>query len=63
MLDLALPGEERIDDAVEEIMNLADRRPTLVCCALGYSRSANVSAAWLIAQPATPSVWTTLWRR
>ena len=32
--------------AVDE---LAGERPTLLCCALGYGRSATVAAAWLLA--------------
>jgi len=49
MLDLAPPTEDQLDAAVRAIMGLAGRRPTLVCCALGYSRSAMAGAAWLIA--------------
>jgi hypothetical protein len=49
MLDLTPPAVEQLDAAVRAIMSLADQRPTLVCCALGYSRSAVASAAWLIA--------------
>ena len=49
MLDLSPPTEDQLDQAVHAIDGLADRRPTLVCCALGYSRSAVASAAWLIA--------------
>jgi hypothetical protein len=49
MLDLVPPCNEDLDAAVRAIEKLAARRPTLVCCALGYSRSAVVSAAWLIA--------------
>jgi hypothetical protein len=49
MLDLMPPTEEQLDAAVGAIMSLAGRRPTLVCCALGYSRSAITSAAWLMA--------------
>ena len=49
MLDLSPPSEEQLDAAVCAIEKLAPRRPTLVCCALGYSRSAIASAAWLIA--------------
>jgi protein-tyrosine phosphatase len=49
MLDLALPTEDQLEAAVQAIMKLAGKRPTLVCCALGYSRSAVASAAWLIA--------------
>jgi hypothetical protein len=49
MLDLAPPTREQLDAAVRAIVELQSRRPTLVCCALGYSRSAVASAAWLIA--------------
>jgi len=49
MLDLTPPTTDQLDDAVRAIMTLESRRPTLVCCALGYSRSAVASAAWLIA--------------
>jgi hypothetical protein len=49
MVDLLAPTHEQLDAAVQAIGELADRRPTLVCCALGYSRSAITSAAWLIA--------------
>ncbi len=49
MLDLVPPALEQIDAAVRAVTELARQRPTLVCCALGYSRSALVGAAWLIA--------------
>jgi hypothetical protein len=49
MLDLSPPTEEQLEAAVRAIIRLAGSRPTLVCCALGYSRSAIASAAWLIA--------------
>jgi|ERR1035437_1082310 protein-tyrosine phosphatase len=49
MLDLLPPTHDQLDAAVRAIMKLAGRRPTLVCCALGYSRSAVAAAAWLIA--------------
>lgn len=48
MLDLALPSCGQLTAAVKAISSLADRRPTLVCCALGYSRSAAAAAAWLL---------------
>jgi Dual specificity phosphatase, catalytic domain/PAP2 superfamily len=48
MLDLSPPTEDQLDEAVRAIQQLAGQRPTLVCCALGYSRSAVASAAWLI---------------
>jgi len=47
MLDLAVPSIEQIAASVAAIEGLRDRRPTLVCCALGYSRSAAAVAAWL----------------
>jgi hypothetical protein len=49
MLDLVPPALEQIDAAVRAITEFAGQRPTLVCCALGYSRNAIVAAAWLIA--------------
>jgi protein-tyrosine phosphatase len=49
MLDLIAPTHEQIDAAVQAIDEMAGQRPTLVCCALGYSRSAIAVAAWLIA--------------
>jgi membrane-associated phospholipid phosphatase len=49
MLDLSPPTDDQLDAAVRAIIGLEGRRPTLVCCALGYSRSAIASAAWLIA--------------
>ena len=49
MLDLTLPDRATLAAAVQAI----ERRPptgrVLVCCALGYSRSATVVAAWLVA--------------
>jgi protein-tyrosine phosphatase len=49
MLDLSPPTLDQLDAAVRAIVGLAAHRPTLVCCALGYSRCAVASAAWLIA--------------
>src|SRR5512137_563169 len=49
MLDMTPPTPGQIDAAVRAINRLVDRRPTLVCCALGYSRTAVASAAWLMA--------------
>lgn len=46
VLDLTVPNQGQVHAAVAAIQ--AAKRPTLVCCALGYSRSATVSAAWLI---------------
>lgn len=50
MLDLAVPSSEQLSAAVSAISQMASRRPTLVCCALGYSRSAAAVAAWLVAE-------------
>jgi hypothetical protein len=47
ILDLTVPTEDQLTRAVQAVRTSA--RPTLVCCALGYSRSATVSAAWLVA--------------
>lgn len=51
MLDLAAPTPDQLGQAVEAIRtaraNTAD--PVLVCCALGFSRSALAVAAWLLA--------------
>jgi hypothetical protein len=47
ILDLTVPANSQVAAAVQAI--LAAERPALVCCALGYSRSATVAAAWLIA--------------
>lgn len=50
MLDLAPPTCQQLDEAVSAIRRVALKGPALVCCALGYSRSAIASAAWLIAE-------------
>jgi protein-tyrosine phosphatase/membrane-associated phospholipid phosphatase len=49
MLDLVLPAPRQLDEAAEAIESLSEQRPTLVFCALGYSRSALAVAAWLLA--------------
>ncbi|HEY2013688.1 MAG TPA: phosphatase PAP2/dual specificity phosphatase family protein [Bryobacteraceae bacterium] len=56
MLDLVPPSHEELDAAVLAIAKLAARRPTLVCCALGYTRSAVASAAWLMAAGRAASI-------
>lgn len=56
MLDLVLPGPSRIEAAVEAIEATRAHRPTLVSCALGYTRSALAIAAWLVATDRAPSV-------
>jgi hypothetical protein len=49
MLDLATPTPTALADAAAAIERLRARGPVLVCCALGYSRSACAAAAWLLA--------------
>jgi len=56
MLDLLAPGSEQLTAAVKAIQELEMARPTLVCCALGYSRSASAVAAWLVASGKAASV-------
>ena len=47
ILDLTVPRVEQLESAVAAIEHAS--RPVLVCCALGYSRSATVAAAWWMA--------------
>lgn len=47
-LDLIVPTAERCREAAHTIEDLRSRGPVLVCCALGYSRSACAVAAWLV---------------
>lgn len=56
MLDLIVPAARDLEAAVSAIEDLKTSRPTLVCCALGYSRSAMAAAAWLVASRTAPSV-------
>lgn len=49
VLDLTTPGPQALADATAAIERLRTRGPVLVCCALGYSRSACAVAAWLLA--------------
>ena len=48
MLDLITPPARRLAEAAEAIEASLPRGPVLVCCALGFSRSALVIAAWLL---------------
>ena len=49
MLDLVAPDAASVERAAHEIERLRAQGPVLVCCALGYSRSACAIAAWLVA--------------
>lgn len=48
-LDLVPPSAQQLTQAAQGITQLLADGPVLVCCALGYSRSAAAIAAWLIA--------------
>jgi protein-tyrosine phosphatase len=56
MLDRLAPEAAHLDAAVAAIRELETQRPTLVCCALGYSRSAAAVAAWLLSTGAAATV-------
>ena len=47
-LDLVPPGADLCREAAVAIESLRAHGPLLVCCALGYSRSASAVAAWLL---------------
>ncbi|MBI5107895.1 MAG: phosphatase PAP2/dual specificity phosphatase family protein [Rhodocyclales bacterium] len=47
-LDLVTPEPDQLIEAARAIEALHVRGPVLVCCALGYSRSAVAVAAWLL---------------
>lgn len=48
MLDLVTPTPEQIDRALTAIDKALPVGPVLLCCALGFARSAVVAAAWLL---------------
>ena len=62
VLDLTTPSTELLVSAVAAIERLRRNGPVLVCCALGYSRSACAVAAWLLATHRVPSVEAALLR-
>jgi protein-tyrosine phosphatase len=56
MLDLVTPTRQQIEEGVAAVEGFATQRPTLVCCALGYERSASVVAAWLVSTGRAASI-------
>jgi protein-tyrosine phosphatase len=56
VLDLTTPPTDVLSVAVSAIERMRARGPLLVCCALGYSRSACAAAAWLLATRRVASV-------
>lgn len=48
MLDLVVPSPAQLVEAAGAIERLRGNGPVLVCCALGYSRSAASVAVWLL---------------
>jgi protein-tyrosine phosphatase/membrane-associated phospholipid phosphatase len=48
VLDLTVPTDAQCKQVAEAIEKLRQHGPLLVCCALGYSRSATAVAAWLL---------------
>jgi protein-tyrosine phosphatase len=48
ILDLTVPDRATLDAAAQAIEEAHQRGPVLVCCALGYSRSAAAVVAWLL---------------
>ncbi len=56
LLDLVAPDSEACRQGAELIEQLRQQGPLLVCCALGYSRSATLVAAWLLQSGRADSV-------
>jgi protein-tyrosine phosphatase len=56
LLDLVAPSAEQCRRGAELIDQLHSDGPLLVCCALGYSRSATLLAAWLLLSGRATSV-------
>ncbi len=60
-LDLVAPNAKTLIDAANSIETLRKQAPTLVCCALGFSRSANAIAAWLLVSQRAKNVEEAIW--
>jgi len=58
VLDLTLPDPATIEMAVQAIERRRAAGRVLVCCALGYSRSATAVAAWMVATGRAPDAAT-----
>jgi protein-tyrosine phosphatase len=56
VLDLVTPDPEKLRDAAAAIERARSAGPVLVCCALGYSRSAASVATWLVTSHRQPAV-------
>lgn len=56
VLDLIAPSAEQCRQAALSIDELRQHGPLLVCCALGYSRSATALAAWLLHSGRAPGI-------
>jgi protein-tyrosine phosphatase/membrane-associated phospholipid phosphatase len=56
VLDLTVPDRASLHDAAAAIEDARHRGPVLVCCALGFSRSAAAVVAWLLMTRRAPSV-------
>jgi protein-tyrosine phosphatase len=54
MLDLVAPDQASLAHAANAIEALRAQGPVLVCCALGFSRSACAVAAWLVSTGRSP---------
>jgi hypothetical protein len=56
MLDLVTPSARILRDAARQIERYRKNGPVLVCCALGYGRSAAVLATWILHSNQAPTL-------